>query len=112
MDQCDFQKGTEKNTTAMAKHPATGRALCRHQQRDDVQCPNNFTGPAPLHHPNGTVPFVLKSLSASTVTLLGAALGCRVPISRDQVCYRPETSIGFGGKQDPRRTPTTTTTKR
>jgi len=105
MAQSGFQKTAEKKATSMAEHPARERARCRYQQQDFFQCPTNFTGPASLKYPNGTVPFSWKSLSASTVTLLGAALGCRMPISRDQVCYRLPTSICPDFSHNTRRIP-------
>jgi len=54
----------------MAEHPIWGRALCRRPQRDYFQRSTNFTGPAPFNHPNGIVPFVLKSLFPLSGTLL------------------------------------------
>jgi len=72
----------------MAKHPATIRALCRRLQQNDFQRSTNFTGPAPLYHPNGTVPFPLEILLPTYGTLLArtfaasfAALGSAKSVS-------------------------------
>jgi len=107
----DSKASTEKTPPTPAEHPATIQARCRPQQQDDFQGKTCFTGPAPANTPNGTVPFPLEYLFPTYGTLLDAALGCRVPISRDQVCDRLSSSIGFDLKQNSHRTPATTATK-
>jgi len=92
-----------QNTTTPAKHPATIRALCRRLlQQNDFQGPHYFTGPAPLDHPNGTVPFPLETLFSPYGTLLTRTFAASLAALGSAKCVSgPKLRLALTANQTP-----------